>query len=1109
MLPILRACASLFASLLAATAQAQSTLSVSSAGQPAYSVQVQVPPGVGGMSPALALRLTGGATRGPIGNGWTLDGLSVITRCPAIRDTDGVPSNIAFAASDKLCLDGMRLIQTDASGNPLAFPQQNDALGQASGGQIEYRTEIDSFVRVRAYGIASGTDASTGPAWFRVWSSDGRISDYGAAPSADGNTRALVLAQASGRSVGMTWALARTGDALGNHIDYKYEQRDVAWGSGPSTAASGHEWNLLEIQYAGANKVVFSYDDARTDRSEAYNQGNKNVSIRRLNSITTYVNSPNTATLGAATGAVAVRTLGLTYDYGAYSKRSRLTSVRSCAGAPGSTKCLPPTSFAYGSGGSDAYQQSAAFAGSTLATLPMQNTAGSLGVIVADFNGDGKTDVLRWSNDPTQNQLFLSNGDGTFTKSTAFNVTRTTDQLFGPNACYVSVLADINGDGLPDILRYAATTDSQGHACPSPGASLIYINDGDGSFTPAPLQGVTLQRTASTTSASCSVTGRTVCKTTWTGGVNFYLIDFDGDGKADIVTSQLRAGSLTASEGSVGPASYTGTCASSICTHVYRGDGTGNFTDVTPASMQGQTIFTNPSSAYAVGEPSHVADLDGDGLPDFVSMMDANHGPLGATAWRSNGDGSFTAVQAVGLCNYPIDFNGDGRTDCFIAPTASNASNQMMVSVASTSQTAVGNFNLASATLTGTTSGMVVADINGDGRQDILHWDNGVAANTLYLSNGDGTFTASPSFNLGGSTSSSIQLQSTDGTTAFATGDFTGHGNTELLRVQTAANGTVHNVLLVKQDPTPPDLLTSMTSSAGATTTLSYVSGANSGGRAVSDRGTANASSGAILDLVSPNYLVSELNADSGAGSNRLLNEYAYFGLKANRLGRGLLGFREVRQQSPAADGTSTITQQTQTMLDYPYMGRVSSSASYLSDLWSISSANLLNKETTLYCDALSTASPTAAIAAGQSCTRGTNKIQQPYALYVSTSGFDLDRTPLPTSTTQNSVNTSGLVTQTVQNVSGSVAGSTQAFSTTTTNTPQPDVTSCTDYQTCSYQLARIASSTVARTAPGVLLPTSPGSAAYANATTGTGLPKPVPIAAIMSIIDSLLLSDN
>ena len=61
------------------------------------------------------------------------------------------------------------------------------------------------------------------------------------------------------------------------------------------------------------------------------------------------------------------------------------------------------------------------------------------GLVVADFNGDGRPDVIRGQ------QVFLSNTDGTFTASTVISV--------GQNVNFnIIAVADFNGDGRADLL---------------------------------------------------------------------------------------------------------------------------------------------------------------------------------------------------------------------------------------------------------------------------------------------------------------------------------------------------------------------------------------------------------------------------------------------------------------------------------------------------------------------------------------------------------------------------------------------------------------------------------------------------------------------------------
>jgi len=63
--------------------QTRGTPEVDSWGQSAYTVPITVPPGTAGMAPSLALTYSSRGGDGPFGLGWSLSGLSSITRCPA------------------------------------------------------------------------------------------------------------------------------------------------------------------------------------------------------------------------------------------------------------------------------------------------------------------------------------------------------------------------------------------------------------------------------------------------------------------------------------------------------------------------------------------------------------------------------------------------------------------------------------------------------------------------------------------------------------------------------------------------------------------------------------------------------------------------------------------------------------------------------------------------------------------------------------------------------------------------------------------------------------------------------------------------------------------
>jgi hypothetical protein len=466
----------LFAMLFGIDARAQ--IDINDAGVANYQIPIQAPPGIGGMTPNISIYYSGNAVNGPLGTGWTIQGLSTITRCPGDRRLDGVARGVDYSANDKLCLDGQRLIQTDANGTPTAS-QGNDSLG-GSGMVREYRTEKDLYARVRAYGAAGG-NAANGPAYFKVWTKAGQIYEYGVNANTTSNAQITV----QGKATVAVWAVSRISDTVGNYIDFQYSQRDVAFGtaSQSGTPGPGHEWSLSEIRYTGtvsqapANRIVFVYNDrpdaAGTgvqDRSETYHMQAKNVSVRLLAQIQTYINWPAAQATRPAT-AVAVKTYALSYERGETSGRSRLRAVAECAGSS-LTKCLPSTNFQYSAGGGVNFAANNTFRNSVLATTPMVSLAGDLGVVQADFNGDGKLDILRWSNNAAQNILFLSGAtDGQFVQAANFNIT---DQnLFKNDGCYSSLITDINADGLPDILRYRAPQSLSGANCASYGP--VYI----------------------------------------------------------------------------------------------------------------------------------------------------------------------------------------------------------------------------------------------------------------------------------------------------------------------------------------------------------------------------------------------------------------------------------------------------------------------------------------------------------------------------------------------------------------------------------------------------------------------------------------------------------
>ncbi|MGH8020788.1 MAG: SpvB/TcaC N-terminal domain-containing protein, partial [Opitutaceae bacterium] len=281
-------------------------LSVDKNGAATYSIPLWLTPGTAGMEPKLSLNYSSQAGAGIAGFGWSVGGISAITRGGQTLAVDGAITGVNYSSSDRFYSDGQRLVNVaDANG----------LLGFYGADGTEYRTEIESFTRFVSKGARG-----TGPDWFKAWTKAGLILEYG-------NT--LDAARDAGtRQEALSWHVNRISDTVSNYMTFTYAE---------DTTAGTHR--IERIDYTGNTgastlpfaSVRFEYE-TRSDPASGFLYGVKLQSTHRLKHLKVYY------------GEQLVRTYSFGYVVSGPSSRSLLQSITE-TGSDGVS--LPALTFDY------------------------------------------------------------------------------------------------------------------------------------------------------------------------------------------------------------------------------------------------------------------------------------------------------------------------------------------------------------------------------------------------------------------------------------------------------------------------------------------------------------------------------------------------------------------------------------------------------------------------------------------------------------------------------------------------------------------------------------------------------------------------------------------
>lgn len=141
-------------------------LSVSLTGGATYDIPIAVPPGINGIVPQISLQYNSQSGNEPAGYGWNITGISTIRRIPATKFHDGTIDGVDFNGLDRFSLDGQRLLI------------KNGTSGVYGANGTVYETESFSNLKVTSFGIHP-EGSNYGPSYFKVEYPDGSFAVYG------------------------------------------------------------------------------------------------------------------------------------------------------------------------------------------------------------------------------------------------------------------------------------------------------------------------------------------------------------------------------------------------------------------------------------------------------------------------------------------------------------------------------------------------------------------------------------------------------------------------------------------------------------------------------------------------------------------------------------------------------------------------------------------------------------------------------------------------------------------------------------------------------------------------------------------------------------------
>ena len=352
-----------------------------------------------------------------------------------------------------------------------------------------------------------------------------------------------------------------------------------------------------------------------------------------------------------------------------------------------------------------------------------------VGMVATDMNGDGKLDLVVAEADSGAVAILLGNGNGTFQPETIAYV---------PGIPLGLVVADFNGDALADVVVCMAANYSFGQLAFLPG-------DGRGHL------GLPITHTGQVGDAFFETIGLAAA-------------DLNNDGLPDIVTWDLsisRDGVLLTEQ------------MPTMGATVFINAGHGSFKSLQLFDPD-HTGMQLPPFGHAVTAAA-LGDVNRDGCIDAVTV-DATgvgnyfpglcNGKFDTAQLRTFGPG------AAGNHTSLTDIDGDGNLDLITTSDVVSVQFGDGTGVFSTPQVYRGQPDMYS---------FAVADLNGDGKKDIISANEGSDSYSVYVNDGAGKFGDTPGGYVGFLSGNVIHATANAPITNFANVDLNGDGKKDFL----------------------------------------------------------------------------------------------------------------------------------------------------------------------------------------------------------------------------------------------------------------------------------------------------------------------------------------